>query len=701
MNNADIHRDTFLEEARDLMGNLEHDLLELENDPENENLIHSIFQALHTIKGSGGMFGFTEVSEFTHQFETLYDQIRSGIVPISQPIIDLSLKSLDVLKKILFSSLDKEEEELKKQILSQMTGYLKTKHPDTRIPVMASPAESRSSDHEFTRSYTYRIHFEPFPQFFLSGNNPIYIINELRQMGYMTLLIFNDRIPTLGEIDPESCYTYWNIFLTTNKSTDEIKDVFIFVEDLCRYQIDLVSTPEQTREIPRKIGEILIERGEIKSEDIKQVTDEQQQFGKIAVSKGLTTPAKIAAVLKEQKHLKDIKEKRDQHEVATTIRVASEKVDRLVDLVGELVTFQARFNQFVIHKNETDLRALAKTAERLISELRDNMMNIRMMPIGTSFGKLNRLVRDLSKDLGKEVEFRIEGAETELDKSVIEQLNDPLVHIVRNSIDHGIELPQERQAKGKPAKGTITCSAFHAGAYVIIRIEDDGAGLNKASILAKAREKGLISGDVSLSDREIFNMIFMPGFSTAQVVTNVSGRGVGMDVVKRNIENLRGSIDISSQLNTGTIITLKLPLTLAIIDGLLVKISDGYFVFPLSSIERCLEIESAMRLENNGRNIVMNNNEFIPFICLRDQFEITDTPPEIEQIVITEIDSHRIGFVVDRVMGEYQTVIKPLGSIFRQIDCISGATILGDGTVALILDINHLYRLSEKALSSM
>lgn len=698
---ADIHREAFLEEARDLMTNLERDLLDLETNPESDDLINAIFRAVHTIKGSGSMFGFTEVAEFTHQFETLYDQIRSGIVSINKSIINVSLQAYDILKKILFSSLEENDIQQKNHIIREMSGILSFQ---SSVPNYASTIPQNQPQTPFTdykQTYTYRIHFAPDEHFFLNGNNPLNIIYELRQMGYMTLLVFNDRIPPLDEINPESCYAYWDIFLTTDKDINTIKDVFIFVEDISSNKIEMIVTPEEELESPRKIGEILIDRGEINSEDIKQVIEEQHQFGEIAVSKGLTTPAIISAVLKEQKHLKAIKEKGDQTENTATIRVASEKVDRLVNLVGELVTFQARFNQFVVNKNELDLRSLAKTAERLISELRTNIMNIRMMPIGVSFGKLTRLVRDLSTNLGKEVEFKIEGAETELDKSVIEQLNDPLMHIVRNSLDHGIEQPDERIRKGKDAKGTILCSAIHAGAYVIIRIQDDGAGLNKNSILAKAKEKGLISNDANLTEREIFNMIFMPGFSTATNITNVSGRGVGMDVVKRNIESLRGTIEITSEESIGTIMTLKLPLTLAIIDGLLVKISDGYFVFPLSSIERCLEIQSAMRLENNGRNIIMNLNEFIPYICLRDQFHLTDEPPEIEQIVISEIDNHRIGFVVDRVMGEYQTVIKPLGSLFRQINCISGATILGDGTVALILDINQLYRISEKAISAL
>jgi two-component system chemotaxis sensor kinase CheA len=370
--------------------------------------------------------------------------------------------------------------------------------------------------------------------------------------------------------------------------------------------------------------------------------------------------------------------------------VPAEKLDSLVNLVGELVTVQARLTQTasVLHDNE--LAAIAEEVERLTGELRDNTLNIRMLPIGTTFGRFKRLVRDLSNDLDKRIELITEGAETELDKTVIDRLNDPLVHIIRNSIDHGIELPSVREAQGKPGTGTIRLSASYSGASVLVTVTDDGAGLDAEAIRQKALEKGLVSPTAELTKKELFSLIFAPGFSTAKTVTNVSGRGVGMDVVRKTIDMLRGAVEVESERGSGTSVTLKLPLTLAIIDGLLVKVGGNFFVLPLSTVEECIELIHETDELRNGNCLVNVRGQLVPYIRLRETFGMEGGLPRIEQIIITEAGRGRIGFVVDDVIGEHQTVIKSLGKVYRDIDGISGATILGDGTVALILDTNRL-----------
>ena len=359
----------------------------------------------------------------------------------------------------------------------------------------------------------------------------------------------------------------------------------------------------------------------------------------------------------------------------------------MVNLVGELVTVQARLTQSANIKNDSEFIQIAEIVERLTWELRENALSIRMLPIESTFNKFNRLVRDLSKELGKKVDLITEGGETELDKNVIEKLNDPLVHIIRNCIDHGIENPETRKAKGKAETGKIIISALHSGTHVHIKIEDDGGGLNKEAILNKAVERGLIGPDAKLTDKEIFGLILQAGFSTAKEITNVSGRGVGLDVVKSAIETLRGSISIESSQGAGTIITLKLPLTLAIIEGLIIRIDEEHFVIPLSFVEECIELKADDKNKEGRRNLLNVRDEIVPYISLRKRFDIRNNQPEIEQVVVINNNNSKTGLLVDEIIGEHQTVIKSLGKYYKNIEVLSGATVLGNGTVALIMDV--------------
>ena len=405
----------------------------------------------------------------------------------------------------------------------------------------------------------------------------------------------------------------------------------------------------------------------------------------------------IESALVEQQHVREERQKRQVAESVASIRVPAAKLDSLVNMVGELVTIQSRLSALATRLGDPALTQVAEEVESLTGELRENAMSVRMLPIGTTFSKFQRLVRDLSAGLGKEIVLQTEGEETELDKTVIERLNDPLIHLIRNCIDHGIERPEARTAAGKPLQGIVHLSAEHSGAFVFIRIRDDGAGLDSEAIRAKAVERKMITPDAALSERELYALIFAPGFSTAKEVTNVSGRGVGMDVVKKGIDALQGSIEIESRKGAGTSVILKLPLTMAIIDGLLVRIGEAHFILPLSFVDECVELSRQQVADAHGRNLVAIRGELVPYIPLRRRFGIPGEPPEIEQIVTTRIDGGRIGLVVDQVIGEHQTVIKPLGRMYRGVDEMSGATILGDGRVALIIDIANLVRSAEEA----
>ncbi len=690
MSMMDQHKEVFKEEAYERLSELEDSLLELEERTDDIDLISSIFRALHTIKGSGSMFGFDEIAKFTHEVETVFDCVRNGEMPVTKELIDLTLSARDHIKELLDNP-----DNVNLQRAGEIISSLKNLSPNSdalKEECNCSPAlpsiENDTAADEKEEETVYRIEFVPGHDVFMKGINPVMLLNELQTLGECRIIAMTDAIPQLDYFNPECCYTYWDIFLTTSQGINAIKDVFIFVEDDCELSISVIDSSLDSS--VKKLGEILMERGEVTPENLQEVLNKQRPVGELLVENGVTSPQEVESALAEQKHIKEAREKQKTTETVSSIRVSSDKLDSLVDLVGELVTVQARLTQKANTGSDPDLLLISEEVERLTEELRDNTMGVRMVPIGTMFSKFKRLVRDLSNEVGKEIEMTTDGAETELDKTVIEKLNDPVVHLIRNSIDHGIESPEGREAAGKPKMGKVHLSARHSGANVLIEIIDDGAGLNPEAIKAKAIEKGLIGSDAELSEKEIFSLVLAPGFSTAKKVTSVSGRGVGMDVVKRNIEALRGSIDISSNKGKGSTITLKLPLTLAIIDGLLVKLGTDVYVMPLSIVEECVELTDKDIEKAHGRQIANVRGEIVPYINLREQFMINGGKPEIEQIVIARVDEQRVGYVVDDVIGEHQTVIKSLGKFYKHVEGVSGATILGDGNVALILDAPKL-----------
>ncbi|MEO5329736.1 MAG: chemotaxis protein CheA [Magnetococcus sp. THC-1_WYH] len=691
---VEIDTSAFTEEAYELLSELEASLLELEESPDDQDLIGRVFRAMHTIKGSGAMFGFDEVAEFTHEVETIFDMARNKTISVSKTLIDLTLAARDQIRSMLDAAAggepaDKNNAQKIIQGLRALAPGAGGAPKDSGGGSAKKPPAQASVD----EPHVYRVRIKPNQDIFANGTNPLLLLGELRDIGEDCQIIAQyEGLPPLEKLDPEQCYTSWEVFLTTKQSENAIRDVFIFVDDQCELNIRLLDREEVLGNDVQKLGNILVQRGDIKEEVLEQAL---KPIGDRLVESGVVSPSQVKAALAEQNAIKAKRDKKVQAESATSVRVPSEKLDGLVDLVGELVTVQARLNQTASTRQDHDLQLIAEEVERLTGELRDNTMSIRMLAIGTTFNKFKRLVRDLSTELGKQIEMTTEGADTELDKTVIDQLNDPLVHIIRNSIDHGIETPDVRIAHGKNPQGLVHLSAIHSGASVLIRVEDDGKGLDPNALTRKAIEKGHLPPDAQLTDKEAFMLIFGAGFSMAEKITNVSGRGVGMDVVRRSIDALRGSIEVASELGKGTTITLKLPLTLAIIEGLLVKVADELFVLPLAAVEECVELSRTDIANAHNRHVINVRDEIVPYIRIRDRFDIPGEAPEIEQIVISDVDSKRTGFVVDSVIGQHQTVIKSLGKNFEHSEEFSGATILGDGTVALILDLSKMVRYVE------
>lgn len=683
----DRHRQAYIEEAAELLAELEVSLLELEQRPDDRELVGRVFRALHTIKGSGAMFGFDAISSFTHELETVFDAVREGRNRVTDELIGVTLDARDYIQQLLRApeGADDELAAAAARLLNRLRQVVpaggQIERASTDAIARLDPATNANEPH------TYRIRFDPNRDIFLSGTNPIALLRELRALGECSLAAHLDRIPLLADFKPEECYTHWDAVLTSPADENAIRDVFIFVDDRAHLEIQRVG--EEVNSERRRIGEILVERGDVKAEAAEKCLAERPLAGEKLVEAGLVPRDRIDAALLEQRHLDAIREKRRKAEAATTLRVPAAKLDTLVNIVGELVTVQARLSSYALGSGESEINFIAEEVERLAELLRESTMSIRMLPIGETFSRFRRLVRDLSGELGKKVELTSEGNDTELDKTVIEQLGDPLVHLIRNAVDHGIEPPDQRVSAGKPASGRIHLSACHSGAFVLIRISDDGAGMNREAIRARAIERGMITADAILSDQEILALTVTAGFSTADRVTAVSGRGVGMDVVQRSLDALRGMLSIASTPGQGTVITLKIPLTLAIIDGLLVEAGGAFFVVPLANISECIELER--RTESPRRDSrVSVRGELVPYIALRERFALPGDPPHIEQIIVAETGGGKHGLVVDRVIGDHHTVIKKLGSLYRNAEEVSGATILGDGTVALILDVDKI-----------
>ena len=659
--------DTFLIEADELLTTIEEVALDLTGGTPTEEAINRLFRAFHTLKGSGAMFDFDDVAEFTHHVEGALDLVRNGKLAVTPGLLDCVLAAKDLIKGMLQArqggapvSADASAR-LVERIL-ELSGDATA--PTTGKVAAAGPAAAAAP----ATPVDYRIHFRPDPGILTRGTNMQALLDELRGLGPCRVVGHTDAIPPLATLDPEQCLLYWDIELRTAAGQNAIRDVFLFVEDGSELRIEaqpVTQLPAASTAPAQTTTTEVAHRATAPAAATQAPTAEAKQPGQ--------PPAK-------------------QPQKDSTVRVTSEKLDRLVNLVGELVMNQSRLQQVAARCDSADLLLSVEQIERLINELRDNVLGIRMMPIGSTFGRFRRLVHDLAADLGKEVDLVTEGAETEIDKTVLDQLADPLIHLIRNSLDHGIEPAEVRRQRGKPERGTIKLVAQHTGSNVVVRIEDDGKGLDREAILRKAREKNLIAADAALSDREVFGLIFLPGFSTAEKITAVSGRGVGMDVVKRQIEGLRGTVTLDSRPGNGAVVTCTLPLTLAIVDGLAVAVGDDQYVIPTGAVLENVELARHERGGFNGRNVVAVRGELVPYVHLRSLCAMPGAGPEVEKVVICRHADQRVGIVVDRVLGSHQTVIQPMSRFCRDISMLSGTTIMGDGRVALILDVAGLVR---------
>ena len=690
---AQFHQ-VFFEESFELLDVMESGLLDLGiGDPDLET-INAIFRGAHSIKGGGGTFGFTAISEFTHVLETLLDEMRNGERSVTRESVDVLLAAVDILRSMLSAAQEGTDFDAAEaaDVHARLEKLLLAEKGVTE-PVAAPPAEEAPAPDAATEpapqsaGSVWTIGFQPHEHLFTTGNDPVRILRELESLGAVSAVADFSRLPDYADFDPETCYVGWTLRLEADAREDDVREIFEWVEDDADIHISRdngdSTAPADREKHPAAEDAAPTDSAEAAQSATPSAPTEEAE----------STPASRTG------------ERRSGGSSASansSIRVDIGKVDSLINLVGELVITQSMLGQFDDDRENVDfdkLREGLAQLERNTRELQESVMRIRMLPISFSFNRFPRLVRDLSAKLGKEIELKIVGEQTELDKTVLEKIADPLVHLVRNALDHGIEAPDIRAAAGKPRQGTLTLSARHEGGNIVIEIGDDGAGLNAEKILAKARERGLVGADENLSDERIHELIFHPGFSTAEQLSDVSGRGVGMDVVKRNIKELGGLIEIESRASAGSTIRIRLPLTLAILDGQLVKVGNQTYIVPLVSIvESLLAEEKRVESVAGAAELYRLRGEYLPIIRLYELFEVEPQATALDQglLVVVEGEGQRAGIFVDELLGQQQVVIKSLETNFRRVDGVSGATILGDGTVAMILDAGGLITLSRR-----
>ena len=689
----DEMKETYIQEANELLENLESSLLSLENNPNDKSNIEQVFRVMHTLKGNSSMFGLSKIAEFVHDLETIYDKIRQGEMQLSKDILNVTLASFDHLNLIIFDSelLNETNKENHFNLISEINKFI-GQDGEVFIKEIDFEGDSavNSENGEITKETlrTIYIYFEPNESIFLDGSNPLFLIAELASLGKSIVVPHFKSVESIDNFTPTNCFTYWDIYLETNVSKEDIEDVFVFVEGNSVIEIleipfiELITNSSFNEEVAATIYR------DVKT-DINSIQLLAEKFGEKSINEVeiveeiIEVP--ITKTIENSIGKTDAKDK-----VVSSIRVASDKLDELMNLVSELVTTQASLTLYN-EKNETpELEIISENIEKLSRRLRDIAFGMTLVPINNMFSRFQRLVRDMSDVLGKEIQFVTEGGETELDKSIIETLTDPLMHIIRNSLDHGLEKAEDREKIGKPRKGTVKLKAFYSGISVYIQIIDDGKGIDVEAVRSKAISKGFIKEEDVLTDKEIFDYIFYPGFSTAAVVTDISGRGVGMDVVKRNITDLKGSIIVESKVNIGTTLTIKLPLSLSIIDGLLVDIQNVNYIIPLSVVNKCYEVENSQMMDNFNKLLILDEKQ-IPFINIRKEFGYKKmSGSDKSQIIVVSDGEQEVGISVDYIVGEYQAVVKPIGKYYRNQDFISGATILGDGSIALVMDTHKI-----------
>jgi two-component system, chemotaxis family, sensor kinase CheA len=648
-------KSTFIQEANDLLQMLEEVLLELETAPENPGQIDAAFRALHTLKGSGDMFGFGELARFSHHFEDAFDQLREGRATVSPELIAVSLDSRDHLATLLALGPDEDASdetcEIGEALLVRLRKLMGAAAADPATADGQPPAPgAQSADRDVPRRWS--ISFSPEPAALKNGFRPELLWDELALLGTLRLTCLGDNVPALETLDPAECYLRWEMELDTSASRERIEEVFIFSTDA-----EITIAAQEPVEAVVGTGP-----GQAQDPEGKAETAPVTASGPAVVSK------------------------------SESVRVQAHRLDDLMDQLGELVIAQARLKSLCEKFDDPRLETTVEEIEALVTGLRDTTLSIRMLPVSMVFGKFRRVIRDLSLELEKPAQLITDGGDTEVDKNIIDSLTEPLVHMIRNSLDHGVEDVAAREASGKPAMATVRLSACQSGGEVLISIADDGAGLDADAIRDRAIERGLIAADQYISTEALYQLIFEPGFSTARNLSSVSGRGVGMDAVRRVVDDLRGTIDVKSVPGQGTKVTLRLPLTLAIIDGLLVEVDDDKFVIPLSSVEECVELPDNEAAREDGRTILRIRDQLVSYLSLDALFGYNISTVPHRRVAIVNADGQRIGLVVDDVLGQLQTVIKPLSPFHHSVEELAGATILGDGSIALILDVNALVR---------
>jgi two-component system chemotaxis sensor kinase CheA len=709
--NLDDALQTFIVESHELLESMEEALLHIEQRPDDGDAIGAIFRAAHTIKGSAGLFGLDDIVAFTHVAESVLDRVRSGELRVSPDMAATLLVSGDHIRALVDCAARHTDvtgllREKGQALEGQLMTYLRQDQPIFHSPKPAARligVEPQGLGDDEGRAATDCWHFSLRfgPDVLRNGMDPLSFIRYLSTLGQIEqVLTLLNRIPAAREMDPERCYLGFEIRLKSQADQATLEGVFDFVRDdsdihllpprspLTHYRALMADLPEEDQ----SVGNMLVRCATLTAAELAcvlrlsgdQVPSHHLSPGEVSGDASLAQAPVKPVETAPQKPGSDARNS-ETH----LIRVDAEKLDQLINLVGELIIAGAGASLIAQHAAVSTLQEAMATVSRLVEEVRNRALTLRMVQIGATFNRFQRVVRDVSKELGKDITLVISGAETELDKTVVEKIGDPLTHLVRNSMDHGIESAELRKARGKPPRGTLHLRAYHDAGSIVIEVADDGGGLNKEKILKKAIERGLVEDGATLSDREIYNLIFEAGFSTADVVSNLSGRGVGMDVVRRNIAALRGTVDLDSVEGLGSTVRIRLPLTLAIIDGFLVGVGNAAYVIPQDMVVQCLELGAADHDSSDKRYLNLCG-EVLPYCRLREHFEVQGQRARRENVVVVRYAGQKVGLVVDKLMGEFQTVIKPLGKVFNQVQGIGGFTILGNGDVALILDVPGL-----------
>ena len=703
---TDLGIQTFVTEGRELLDAMEQAILCLEADAADREAIDSLFRTAHTIKGSAGLFSFDHVVGFTHVLENTLDKLRAGQVELTDDLLSTLLRCRDHMTSLIEAEVEGDHTTLEQMaesgelLLSQLKSC-----PPARVS-QALPATKTGSG-SLVQNVNWHLSLR-FPRDMLQdGMDPASFFVCLRKLGeIVSVVTVVEEMPGADEMDAESLYLGFELELQADVEKSQIESVFEFVIDRMQLRIvpphaKLTQYAELIQELSDeklKLGDILLQCKALTLRELAQALQVQlkeeqtRPIGEILVDQQTVTRDIVTAALTKQAEVRGSKEK-EKDKDARSIRVDADKLDQLIDLVGELVVAGSGSKLLARRAGLRDMVESVDVLTGLVEGIRESVLGLRMVQIGETFKRFRRVVRDVSHELGKEIVLEVTGGDTEMDKAMVERIGDPLMHLVRNSLDHGIEPSQVRLAVGKPACGTLHLHAYHNSGYIVIEISDDGGGINQQKVMARARERGLIEPEAVLTVRETLNLIFEPGFSTADKVTGLSGRGVGMDVVKRNIESLRGSVELSSEEGKGTLVRIQLPLTLAMIDGFLVTVGGSTYVIPLETVLECVKYSEVDRQAVGAKNYLNLRGAVLPFVRLRDLFGHHEGSLGRHQyIVVVHAFGERVGLVVDELLGEFQTVIKPLGKLFHHARGVSGSTVLGTGEVALILDIPSLIR---------